>query len=124
MCALDLTGKPVDVKIGRKALGQCYNPLFHNAMTAIGVVGPMAKGTRWKKPGACAFRRRPMQDEPVSEADTVKRAHEVLGYHFQDPAMVTLSLTHSSIAQSRLESNERLELLGDAVRSSGLWRRS
>ena len=82
---------------------------------AIGVVGPVAKGTRWKKSGACAFRRRPVQDEPVSEADTVKRAHEVLGYQFQNLATVTLSLTHSSIAQTRLESNERLELLGDAV---------
>ena len=31
MYALDLTEKPVDVKIGRKAWGQCYNPLFHLA---------------------------------------------------------------------------------------------
>ena len=41
---------------------------------------------------------------------------EVLGYTFKEPALLEQALTHSSIAQrrsERLDSNERLEFLGD-----------
>lgn len=48
-----------------------------------------------------------------------KRLETALGYHFDDPALLTGALCHSSYVneQSRdnLESNERLEFLGDAV---------
>lgn len=44
---------------------------------------------------------------------------EKLGYRFQDPALLEKALTHSSYANERkggaLESNERLEFLGDSV---------
>ncbi|MEX0701895.1 MAG: ribonuclease III [Planctomycetales bacterium] len=43
------------------------------------------------------------------------RCEEVLGYRFRDRALLQLCLTHSSTARTRLESNERLEFLGDAV---------
>ena len=42
-------------------------------------------------------------------------AYEILGYRFRDPKLLTSALTHASIAGHRLESNERLEFLGDAV---------
>ena len=42
-------------------------------------------------------------------------AQELIGYRFVDPQLLTTSLTHSSIANSRVQSNERLEFLGDAV---------
>jgi ribonuclease-3 len=47
--------------------------------------------------------------------ETRQRAEEILQYKFQDPQLLKESLTHASIADSRLESNERMEFLGDAV---------
>lgn len=38
-----------------------------------------------------------------------------LGYRFQDKALLKKAFTHSSIASSRVDSNERMEFLGDAV---------
>ncbi len=40
---------------------------------------------------------------------------EILGYTFDEPAYLEQALIHASIADSRVESNERLEFLGDAV---------
>ncbi|MBN1555118.1 MAG: ribonuclease III [Phycisphaerae bacterium] len=40
---------------------------------------------------------------------------EILGYTFQNLALLEQALTHASIAPTRLNSNERLEFLGDAV---------
>jgi len=48
-----------------------------------------------------------------------KQLEAALGYHFKDPALLTGALCHSSYVneqpQDNLESNERLEFLGDAV---------
>ena len=44
-----------------------------------------------------------------------QRAELVLGYTFKNPQLLKESLTHASIAESRLHSNERMEFLGDAV---------
>ena len=38
-----------------------------------------------------------------------------LQYTFKNRSLLELSLTHASVARSRLESNERLEFLGDAI---------
>ena len=41
-----------------------------------------------------------------------------LGYHFRDPTLLQLALTHPSVAHERglpLQTNQRLEFLGDAV---------
>lgn len=51
----------------------------------------------------------------MSPAVALDRAREITGYLFSDPDLLLTSLTHSSFAGSRLESNERLEFLGDAV---------
>ncbi|MGE3314705.1 MAG: ribonuclease III [Planctomycetaceae bacterium] len=40
---------------------------------------------------------------------------EVLQYQFQDRSQLEKALTHASVAKTRLESNERLEFLGDAI---------
>ena len=45
----------------------------------------------------------------------LNRAYEVLGYHFQDESLLTVALTHASSAGHRLQSNERMEFLGDAI---------
>lgn len=43
------------------------------------------------------------------------RAEKILGHTFKNPQLLEESLTHSSIADNRLQSNERMEFLGDAV---------
>jgi ribonuclease III len=44
-----------------------------------------------------------------------ERAEKVLGYRFKNPDLLKEALTHASIADNRLDSNERMEFLGDAV---------
>lgn len=46
---------------------------------------------------------------------TLSQAQSILGYTFRDVALLDTALTHASIAEARLVSNERLEFLGDAV---------
>jgi ribonuclease-3 len=46
---------------------------------------------------------------------TVEQAEAILGYSFRDPALLRTALTHASLADTRIVSNERLEFLGDAV---------
>ena len=47
--------------------------------------------------------------------EQIQRAERLLGYRFRDPNLLRRALTHASVVDSRLESNERLEFLGDAV---------
>lgn len=47
--------------------------------------------------------------------ELMDRAEHALGHSFADKSLLELALTHSSLSDSRLESNERLEFLGDAV---------
>lgn len=47
--------------------------------------------------------------------ETIDAAQRTLGRQFQNVALLKEALTHASIADSRLASNERLEFLGDAV---------
>lgn len=47
--------------------------------------------------------------------EAAAQAEQILGYRFKEPKLLQTALTHSSIANSRVESNERLEFLGDAV---------
>ncbi len=43
------------------------------------------------------------------------RCQDAIEYRFEDISLLSLALTHSSVAATRLESNERLEFLGDMV---------
>ncbi|MHC5113840.1 MAG: ribonuclease III [Planctomycetota bacterium] len=47
--------------------------------------------------------------------DEIERAEELLGHEFSDRTLLQRAVTHASLVDSRLESNERLEFLGDAV---------
>ncbi len=47
--------------------------------------------------------------------DIFEKAERILGYKFKNPNLLKESLTHASIADTRLASNERMEFLGDAV---------
>jgi ribonuclease-3 len=44
-----------------------------------------------------------------------ERAEKIIQYTFTNPNLLKEALTHASIADSRLQSNERMEFLGDAV---------
>lgn len=46
---------------------------------------------------------------------SLRMCEESLDYRFRDRCLLLLCLTHASIARTRLESNERLEFLGDAI---------
>ncbi|NQV25425.1 MAG: ribonuclease III [Rhodopirellula sp.] len=47
--------------------------------------------------------------------ETLRKCEETIGYSFADRNILKHSLTHSSIAPTRGQSNERLEFLGDAI---------
>jgi ribonuclease-3 len=50
----------------------------------------------------------------AAQAD-LEACQQSIGYRFNDPELLAAALIHSSVALSRLESNERMEFLGDAV---------
>jgi ribonuclease-3 len=56
-----------------------------------------------------------MSEIKVAGPDSLARAEIILNHTFRDRGMLALALTHASSADRRLESNERLEFLGDAV---------
>ena len=49
------------------------------------------------------------------EQRVLRKCQELLGYTFKNPSLLVLGLTHSSVAPTRVQSNERLEFLGDSV---------
>ena len=51
----------------------------------------------------------------MTETDPVACGQAIVGHTFNDPCLLRLALTHASVADSRIQSNERLEFLGDAV---------
>lgn len=53
-------------------------------------------------------------DDPSADSK-ISPCEEALGYQFRDKALLELALTHASVARTRIESNERLEFLGDAI---------
>lgn len=57
-----------------------------------------------------------MDDGPVMDGSLRERLESVLGHEFgDDGSLLTQALTHASRTDTRLESNERQEFLGDAV---------
>lgn len=50
-----------------------------------------------------------------SDRDPLAECERRIEYSFRDRELLRRCLTHSSIAPTRLESNERLEFLGDAI---------
>lgn len=51
----------------------------------------------------------------MQEHDPVREAERITGHTFKQPDIMIRALTHSSVAEDRLNSNERLEFLGDSV---------
>lgn len=51
----------------------------------------------------------------VNDSNLIPRAEALLDHSFQNPDLLRTAFTHSSLANTRTQSNERLEFLGDAV---------
>ncbi|MGP1273483.1 MAG: ribonuclease III [Phycisphaerales bacterium] len=51
----------------------------------------------------------------MDSRDLVEEVESIVGYRFANPDLIVRALTHASVSDGRLESNERLEFLGDAV---------
>lgn len=49
------------------------------------------------------------------EQNAVELCQELIQYRFTNPELLSLALTHASVAPIRTQSNERLEFLGDSV---------
>ena len=77
----------------------------------------MVQDLGFRTGGGVARAERPERLDSAMTVDdrVLEQAEEVLGYRFQDRSLLETALTHASIADDRLESNERLEFLGDAV---------
>lgn len=72
---------------------------------------------RPENPGRVVFvvrERRGAGGKAMSDR-TLGQVEERLGYSFKDRGRLELALTHASVAESRVRSNERMEFLGDAV---------
>ncbi len=54
-------------------------------------------------------------EEGSDQASKLALCEQIIGYQFKDQSLLLSALTHASGASHRLESNERLEFLGDAV---------
>src|SRR5438034_337537 len=50
-----------------------------------------------------------------AEADVLEECQNTIGYRFAQPELLKAALTHTSGANTRLASNERMEFLGDSV---------
>src|SRR5579872_6470147 len=49
------------------------------------------------------------------ESEILDECQKAIGYQFRQPELLRAALTHTSGADTRLGSNERLEFLGDSV---------
>ena len=47
--------------------------------------------------------------------EQLEECQHLLEYHFSDPNLLRSALTHSSASDQRVDSNERMEFLGDAI---------
>lgn len=50
-----------------------------------------------------------------SARSVIEAVEKAVGYQFRDQELIFRGLTHASVVEARLESNERMEFLGDAV---------
>src|SRR5579862_6957769 len=57
----------------------------------------------------------PSEVSTSREQEILDECQEAIGYRFQKPELLRAALTHTSGANTRAASNERLEFLGDAV---------
>jgi|SRR5271170_6271255 len=73
----------------------------------------------WSGPGAVqnlqAQTAGAKENTRMVNPELLEKAQAILEYLFRNPKLLESAITHASSASDRLESNERLEFLGDAV---------
>jgi ribonuclease III len=57
----------------------------------------------------------PSLDDQTSPDAKLDRCQQIIGYEFRDLTLLLSALTHSSVASTRTQSNERMEFLGDSI---------
>ncbi len=57
----------------------------------------------------------PTFDDVTTPDAKLERCQGIIGYRFQDQGILLSALTHSSVATTRTQSNERMEFLGDSI---------
>ncbi|MBX3423642.1 MAG: ribonuclease III [Pirellulaceae bacterium] len=57
----------------------------------------------------------PEQPAEVADQERLELCQQRIGYRFNDPQLLRSALTHASGVSCRLDSNERLEFLGDSI---------
>ncbi|XZE37005.1 ribonuclease III [Pirellulaceae bacterium SH501] len=57
----------------------------------------------------------PAFDDTTSPEIKLERCQSIIEYRFQESTILMSALTHSSVASTRTQSNERMEFLGDAI---------
>lgn len=57
----------------------------------------------------------PAFDETTSPEEKIERCQLIIDYTFNDKSILMSALTHSSVASTRTQSNERMEFLGDSI---------
>lgn len=55
------------------------------------------------------------QVEESESTTSLQECQRILGYQFREPECLRQALSHASAAKTRLDSNERLEFLGDSI---------
>lgn len=71
---------------------------------------PSRFGSVWRGAGI-----RPGERVVFAMEERIQLVQQKVGHQFQNPEHLARALTHASIASARVESNERLEFLGDSV---------
>jgi ribonuclease III len=56
-----------------------------------------------------------IEDYSTSPDQKMAQCQTIIGYEFSNQTLLLSALTHSSVANSRTESNERMEFLGDSI---------
>jgi ribonuclease-3 len=64
-----------------------------------------------------AFEGEAARAQQKMDKDVLYQIEQILGHAFADHALLVKAFTHSSAVDNRLQSNERLEFLGDAILS-------
>jgi ribonuclease III len=120
-----MTEQTSDGATPRRAVKHSAEPSATGAPSAVEPEAASADGSSEAKAGAKPKKKKraPKADgevvvppaPPELPPAAIERAQAAIGHRFSDPTLLVRALTHASIATVRLESNERMEFLGDAV---------
>ena len=103
------------VSAGKVSAGKVSRPATKTSRKPA--ARPVPKPAAKPAPKPAAKRQRAAATGPAGASGTSKHDDRfaLIGHVFGDVALMRLALTHASVSDTRMASNERLEFLGDAV---------